>query len=90
MSRTKEYVVNTIILFIGKFSSQFMTFLLLPIYTHYLSTTDYGIVDIIQTYMMLFVPILMLRFDSAAFRFLIDERKSENGKKNIITNIVFT
>lgn len=90
MSKSKEYTKNTLILFVGKFCTQFMSFLLLPLYTHYLKTGDYGFVDLIQTYISLLIPILTLRFDSAAFRFLIDERKNEDGKKNIISNIIIS
>ena len=88
MSKEKEFVKNTIILLIGKFCTQFMSLLLIPLYTHFLSTDDYGSVDLIQTYITLFVPILTLKLDSAAFRFLIDVRNNENGKKTIISNII--
>lgn len=87
-SKSKEYIVNTIILLIGKFVTQFMSFLLLPLYTHYLNTDDYGLVDIIQTYETLLIPIFTLRLDSAIFRFLIDERKNEEGQRKIISTSI--
>lgn len=93
MNKNKEFINNTIILLIGKFATQFVTFLLIPLYTHYLITEDYGIVDLMQTYINLFVPVLILRFDSAVFRFLIDERKkfnNEEGKSTVITNVIIT
>ena len=88
-SKNKEYVKNTIILMFGKFATQFMSFLLIPLYTHYLDTSDYGSVDLIQTYLSLLIPLLILRLDSAIFRFLIDERKKDDddNKKRIITNV---
>lgn len=89
MSKNKEFVKNTIILFIGKFATQFMSLLLLPLYTHFLITDDFGIVDLLQTYISLFVPILTLRIDSALFRFLLENRKNKDEQKNIISNIVF-
>lgn len=84
--RGTEFIKNTIILFIGKFATQFISLLLLPLYTHYLLREDYGLVDLFQTYINLFVPILTLRLDTAVFRFLIDKRKNKNGAKVIITN----
>lgn len=92
MNKNKEYAKNTLILLLGKFSTQFMSFLLIPLYTRCLNTSDYGAVDLIQSYISLFVPVLTLRFDSAVFRFLIDERKSKNSKKSdaIISNVIFT
>lgn len=89
MNRDREFYKNTLILLIGKFSTQFITLLLLPLYTHYLLTSDYGFVDLLQTYISLFIPILTLRLDSSVFRFLIDCRKNENAKKNIISNTLF-
>ena len=87
MNRTKDYIKNTAILFVGKFVTQFMTFLLVPLYTHYLLTEDYGLIDIIQTYISLFIPIITLRFDSAIFRFLLDKRESKEAQNKIISNI---
>lgn len=90
MNKNKEYVVNTLILFMGKFSTQFISFLLLPLYTHYLLTDDFGFVDLLQTYISLIIPIMTLRFDSAVFRFLIDERKKESKKGviEVISNVL--
>ena len=90
MNTTKEFLKNTLILFIGKFSTQFMTFLLLPLYTHYLTTSDYGFVDLVQTYISLLIPIVTLRFDSAAFRFLIDVRNNKKERSKITSNIIFS
>lgn len=87
MTRSKEYVKNTAILLVGKFSTQFMSFLLIPLYTKYLVTSDYGTIDLIQTYITLFLPVFTLRMDSAAFRFLVDCRKDENETKRVISNI---
>lgn len=87
MQKEKEYVKNTIILLLGKLSTQFISFFMLPLYTHYLDTESYGMVDLIQTYISLFIPIIILRFDSAVFRFLIDNREDNTHKTNIISNV---
>lgn len=89
MNKNKEFVKNTIILFIGKFATQFMSLLLLPLYTHYLLKEDYGTVDLLQTYISLFIPMLTLRIDSAVFRFLIDKRKQKEEINNILSNTIF-
>ena len=89
MNRNSEFVKNTVLLFIGKFATQFMSLLLLPLFTHYLLTDDYGTVDLLQTYITLFVPILTLKIDSAVFRFLIDKRKDKDGQKEIVSSIMF-
>jgi len=84
MSKSKEYLKSTLILLLGKFCTQFMSFLLLPLYTKRLEAGDYGTVDLIQTYISLIVPVLSLRMDSATFRFLIDARKSPEKTKEAI------
>ena len=89
MNKNKELVKNTIIIFIGKFCTQFITLLLLPLYTHFLATEDYGYIDLIQTYLTFFIPLILLKIDAGIFRFLIDARKSEEEKNKIITNGIF-
>ena len=86
MEKNKELAINTIIIFIGKFCTQFVSFLLIPIYTHYLLTADYGYIDLVQTYITLLAPIIILRFDSAIFRFLIDCRKNDDKKSEVISS----
>lgn len=88
MNSKKELIKNTIIIFIGRISTQFINFLLLPIYTYYLTTSDYGIIDLIQTYISLFIPVIALRLDSSVFRFLIDERDNEKNKSIVISNSI--
>lgn len=90
MNSKKEYIVNTITLLIGKFSTQFVSFLLIPLYTRFLIASDYGFIDLIQTYITLFVPIFTLKLDSATFRFLIDCRKDgkEKERNEIVTNVL--
>ena len=85
MNKNKELIKNTLIIFVGKFCTQFLVFILIPIYTRYLLTSDYGYVDLIQTYISLLVPIIILRFDSAVFRFLIDVRNEKDDKSTIIS-----
>lgn len=88
MNKKKEYVKNTCILLIGKFVTQFMSLFLLPLYTHYLLSADYGLVDLYQTYISLFVPVFLLCLDSAVFRFLIDSRNNKEEKEKIISSAV--
>ena len=89
MDKNKEFLKNTLILFIGKFATQFMSLLLLPLYTHFLIADDFGTVDLLQTYISLFVPIFTLRIDSALFRFLLESRDNKEEQKKIISNAVF-
>lgn len=86
--REKKLVKNTIMVAIGKICTQFISFFLLPLYTAMLSAEDYGIVDLLNTYISLLIPIFFLQTDQAVFRFLIDVREDEKGKKKIITTTI--
>ena len=63
MIRTKELGKNTLIITIGRISTQFITFLLLPLYTALLSTEEYGSVDLVTTIVQLLVPIVSIMID---------------------------
>ena len=90
MNREKQLVKNTVIVAIGKICTQFVSFLLLPLYTALLSTEEYGTVDLLNTYISLLLPLVFLQIDQAAFRFLIDVRDDEKGKRNLLSTIIFT
>ncbi|MBQ9019206.1 MAG: oligosaccharide flippase family protein [Bacilli bacterium] len=89
MNKKKQLAKNTIIIFFGKVSTQLISFFLLPLYTSYLATKEYGLVDLIQTYVTLIVPIITLELEMSIFRYLIDARKSENETKKLISNNFF-
>lgn len=86
MDKGKKLAKNTLVILVGKICTQFISFFLLPLYTSILSSSDYGTVDLIITYIGLIVPIITLNLENATFRYLIDVREDKNGKKQIITN----
>lgn len=88
MTKKQELFKNTIIIFIGKLCTQFITILLLPLYTKYLVSSEYGIVDLVTTYISLFVPVLSLELEMATFRFLVDNRNDKNKLSEIISTVL--
>ncbi len=85
-NREKNLVKNTIIIFLSKFCTQFLSFFLLPLFTALLSTEEYGYFDLYSTYAWLIAIFLTLQLENAMFRFLIDKRENQDGIKNIISN----
>lgn len=83
MSRTKDLIKNTGILMVGKVSTQFVSFLLLPLYTNKLSTGEYGILDLYTTIAGILIPILTLQLEQGVFRFMVT---SEEKKENVVTS----
>ena len=88
MSREKELTKNTMIVSIGRICTQCISFLLLPLYTNKLTTEEYGVVDLLNTYITLLVPIIILEIQQAVFRFLIDNRKNEEEKSKLISTTI--
>ncbi len=84
MDKKNELVKNTIILSVGRIASQFISFLLLPLYTYFLEPEVYGLIDLILTYIVLLSPLLIIQLDRAVFRDLIDAR----GDKEKITQVI--
>lgn len=90
MNKKKELVKNTLIILIGKFCTQFLSFFLLPLYTTFINSRQYGTVDLITTYVSLIVPIITLQVEMGMFRELIDSRNNKNYAKKIISSSLYT
>ena len=90
MDKNKQLIKNTIIIFLGKFSTQLISIILLPIYTKYLSSEDYGTVDLIITYISLLVPVITVQLEMATFRYIVDVRGNYLEIKKIISNVLYT
>jgi O-antigen/teichoic acid export membrane protein len=89
MNKKRQLAKNTVIIFLGKVCTQLISFFLLPLYTSYLATSEYGLVDLIQTYVTLLVPIITLELEMSIFRYLIDSRSSKKETKKLISNNFF-
>lgn len=89
LSKEEQLAKNIAIITFGKACTQLISFFLLPLYTAVLSTEDYGEVDLILTYISLFLPVLTLALEQALFRYLIDVREYETEKEIIISTVGF-
>ena len=89
MSKERNLAKNTAIITIGKICTQLMSFFLLPLYTAFLTTTEYGVIDLLHTLISLIIPIISFQVDMGIFRFLIDKRNDKDGKKKLITTIIY-
>lgn len=88
MSREKELVKNTIILSLGSFLPQLTSLITLPLLTAYLTKTEYGTYDLINTIISLIIPIITIRIESAAFRFMIEYRNDTEKSRQIVSTIL--
>lgn len=76
---------NSIIFAIGNLGSKLVSILLVPLYTYYLSTGEYGAVDLIITTTNMLVPVVSLSMADAAMRFAMDKSYSH---KETFTNTI--
>ena len=86
MNSYKNLFNNTIVYFIGILGSKLISFVLVPVYTYYLTTEQYGTVDLITVAAATLMPIVTLCMYEAVLRFSLD--KSTN-KVLVINNALF-
>ena len=88
-SKEKELLKNTTIVSVGKICTQLITFFLLPLYTAMLSTAEYGIVDLLNTLVGLFLPIMTLQIEQGIFRFLVERRGDREEQNKLVSTSLF-
>lgn len=81
----RKLAKNSGIFMIANFGSKFLSFILVPFYTHVLSTGDYGTVDTLIATVSLFSPIATLGIGDVIIMFL---SKKEYAEKKIFSNTV--
>lgn len=88
MNRKKELFKNTIIIGIGNIFTKAISFFLVPLFTLWLSTKEYGDYDLLYSYVTLIVPVITLQLEQAILRFTLDD--NTNGPKyfHICSSIV--
>ena len=82
-NRNKYLIKNTMIFTIGNLGSKLITFFLIPLYTTALTTSEYGVVDLVTTLGTVISPVLTLNICESVMRFALDK----NTDKNQITRI---
>ena len=76
MNRYKKLLSDTVIYGIGTFGSKLLVFLLMPLYTAWLTTAQYGTAELITSTANLLIPIACVGISNGVFRF-VAERGSD-------------
>lgn len=74
---------NMGILTFSNFASKILVFLLVPLYTSVLSTSEYGMYDLVVSTVSLIVPLLSLNIIDAVMRYMMDKEYSQNAVATI-------
>lgn len=88
-SRNKSLIKNTSLLGIGTICTKGIMFIMAPLLTRWLSSSDYGTFDLITEYATLLIPILSLGTGEAVFRFLLDNNSEREEGKIISTLFLY-
>lgn len=81
-------VKNTFLLSFGALLTKGLSFVLVPFFSRWLTTEDYGTFDLMGTYVSLLIPIITLACGEAIFRFSVDS-DDELKKRAYVTNGLF-
>lgn len=85
MGSENSFRKNTILLTMGTVINKGLQFMIIPFFSRWLSTEEYGRFDLLYTYVSLLLPIITLSIDDAIFRNCVSS-SDEVGKKKYITN----
>lgn len=85
LDKKNNLVKNTALLSFGTLITKGLAFFMVPFFSRWLSTEDYGIYDLMATYVTLLIPFIGLTTNEALFRFAQDN-VDEDGYRKYTTN----
>ncbi|MBQ9806607.1 MAG: oligosaccharide flippase family protein [Clostridia bacterium] len=77
MNALKKLISNTFIIGLGTIGSKLLVFLLMPLYTAWLTTEDYGTAELITTTANLLIPVACLGITNGIFRFAAEKESNQ-------------
>ena len=78
---------NLSAIFLGNFSTKLLSFVFVRFYTSVLSTSEYGISDLIATTVSLLYPVFTAMINEAMMRMLLDKNGSEKSYFSVAVKI---
>lgn len=75
--KSKELMKGVGIYAIGTFGTKILSFLIVPLYTYYITTSDMGVYDVIMSTISLLTPIVTMQISDATYRWIIREDVSD-------------
>lgn len=87
-NRSKSLIKNTSILSFGTFCTKGIMFIMTPLFTRWLTTTEYGNFDLMVSYITLLLPLLTLATGESLFRFLLSEDNKVEKERVLSTALI--
>lgn len=78
-SKYKKLAVNSVTFAAANFGSSILRFIIVPFYTYYMTTAEYGTVDMLTTTVSLVLPIMLMAINEAVLRYAL-KKEVDNSK----------
>lgn len=89
MASKQKYLAKNVLLFsISGFVPKVLSIILIPLYTSYLTTAEYGVSDLISTTVSLLIPIFTLDIQDAVMRFALDKSYDQKDVFSVAIRII--
>ena len=86
MNKHSSLAKNTIIYAIGNFGSKVLAYVMVLVYSYYITPEDLGYYDVVLTTISMIQPLVIFQINDGVFRFLVDSDK--NQQKAIVGNVM--
>lgn len=87
-NRNQQLVKGTLIYAIGNFGSKFLSFLIAPLYTYYISPSQMGYYDLLTTTIGLLTPFLTLQIGEATYKWIITDRAKSQEYMSVAFQLI--
>lgn len=84
----KKFLGHSSVYFVGNALNRLGVFLLLPLYTRYLTPAEYGTLELVLVTVSIMQVFLGMRFGHAALRFYFEYEKEADKKRLISTSLI--
>ncbi len=88
--RSRQLLKGTGIYAVGSFGTKILSFIIVPIYTYYISTSDMGIYDTLMSTISLLAPIITMQISDAAYKFLITDTDGSEKYISAVLQVLLT
>ncbi len=85
LGKLKYTAKHTLIYSLGNISAKLIGFVLLPLYTKYLSTTEYGIFALLEVTSMIMVAVFSMKLSTAMMRWCSSEQDEKKTRSIVFT-----
>ena len=79
MNRYKKLFSDTVVLGLGTFGSKLLVFLLMPFYTAWLTTAEFGAAELVTSTANLLIPLACVGISNGIFRFAAEREADQTA-----------